>query len=94
MEGDWRTFTEDEFVQDYRERFVSKALTEQDLCARYQQGKRLNHDTLRLIQPGRNTPDVVAQHQGDAERVRIGGGGVAPISEDAKVRLDPLLAER
>ena len=80
MEGDWRTFTADEFVQDYHDRFVSTSLTDDALRLRHQQGKRLNHDTLRLVEIGPNTPDVVAAHRGEVERLRVGTVGVAPIS--------------
>ena len=94
MEGDWRTFTADEFVQDYHDRFESTSLSDAALRLRHQQGKRLNHDTLRLIQTGPNTPDVVATHRAEVERLRVGEAGVAPISPAAIAQLDVLLSAR
>ena len=94
MEGDWRTFTADEFVQDYHDRFDSTSLSDAALRLRHQQGKRLNHDTLRLIQIGPNTPDVVATHRAEVERLRVGKAGVAPISPAAIAQLDVLLSAR
>jgi hypothetical protein len=102
LDEGWRNLSPDDFLAKYKARYPNTGLTDAELLARFEQGKRLNPKTWKLAGPGRREklpPDVSARVKAGSEKVygieeRSADGEKLELSSSVKQERQKLLAER